>query len=350
MNKKKILFSGGGTGGSVTPLLALAEDLDKEKYEFLFVGTKDGIERDMVKKTNIRYRWIHSGKLRRYFSWQNFIDPFKIIIGFFESLALLTDEKPNLVISAGSFASVSIVWAAWLFNIPVIIHQMDIRPGLANKLMAGASKKITTVFEKSVADYGDKAEWVGNPIQLKIKNEELKIKKNFGLKENTPIVLVIGGGTGAVSLNNLIYKNLDELTKFCQIVHLTGKGKNDHKEKENYFAFDFLEQDKVYETMYISDLIITRAGLSTLSEISYFKKPAIIVPMPGTHQEDNANYFLKKGASVVLHEEKVENKEFVKSIEDVLKDKEMQKKLSENIGEIIKRGANKRITEIIEKL
>lgn len=349
---KKILLTGGGTGGSVTPLLAIYESLkEKDEHEFLFVGTKEGIEKEMVNKTNIKYKWIHAGKFRRYFSVQNLIDAIKIIVGFFESLVLLMDEKPNVVISAGSFVSVPLVWGAWLFNIPVLIHQMDVRPGLANKLMAPCARKITTVFEESVSDYGNKAEWVGNPFQLKAKNGELKdIYQKFNLKDRLPVVLVIGGGTGAVGLNNLVYESLDELIKFCQVIHMTGRGKNNNKEKENYFSFDFLEQNKVYEIMKASDLIITRAGLSTLFEIAYFKKPAIIIPMPDSHQEDNAKYFSKKEAGLVLNEKKINKEEFVKKIKDVLKNLSLQKKLSENIGKIVKRGANERIVEIIKKL
>ena len=347
---KKILLTGGGTGGSVTPLLAIAENLGRDDHEFLFVGTKNGVEKEMVKIANIKYKWIHAGKLRRYFSWDNFTDVIKIIVGFFESLTLLVDEKPDIIISAGSFASVPLVWGAWFFNIPILIHQMDIRPGLANRLMSPAAKKITTVFEKSVIDYGKKAEWTGNPVK-KIEKIEEDINKKFKLKKDLPVILIIGGGTGAVGLNNLVYGSLEELTKICQIVHSVGKGKIDENYKnENYHPFEYIEHDDLFKLLPIINLAVSRAGIGALIDIASFKKPIIIIPMPDSHQEDNADYFLEKGAAVVLDQNKIENKDFVKNIKNILEDKSLQEKLKTNIERIIKRGANERVIEIIETL
>jgi len=351
---KKMLFSGGGTGGSVAPLLALVNSLKKEgSYEFLFVGTKNGVEKEMVKSVGLKYKSITAGKLRRYFSLENFIDPFKILIGFFESLALLTDEKPDVIISAGSFVSVPLVWAGWLFNIPVLIHQQDARPGLANKLMAPCAKKITVTFKKSLADYGQKAAWVGNPIQLINNSRELskgEILKKFNLKDDMSTVLITGGGTGAAAINNLVYESLDELVKFCQIVHLTGKNKTKDVKKENYQQIELLEQNKMYEIMRVSDLVITRAGLSTLTEISYFSIPAMIIPMPESHQEDNAEIFSKKEAALVLDQRELNKEKFVSSVKNILKDKVLKEKLSKNISGVIKKGASEEIIKIIKDL
>jgi UDP-N-acetylglucosamine--N-acetylmuramyl-(pentapeptide) pyrophosphoryl-undecaprenol N-acetylglucosamine transferase len=352
--KKKILLTGGGTGGSVTPLLAVAESLGRDNYEFIFVGTRDGVERGMVKEADIRYKWIHAGKLRRYFSLQNFVDIIVILIGFFESLALLVDEKPKVMISAGSFVSVPLAWAAWFLNIPVLIHQMDIRPGLANRLMAPCARKITTVFEKSVDDYCKKAEWVGNPTQPSIVNlqgSDNEICKKFNLKQKLPIVLVVGGGTGAVGLNDLVYDSVSELVKFCQVVHSTGKGKIDRSCKcENYHAYEYIEHSDLLKLLPRASLVISRAGVGALMDIASSKRPAIIIPMPDSHQEDNANYFAKKEAGIVLDQEKVTKEEFITTVKDVVKSKEMQEKLSKNVEKVIKRRANDRILEIIKKL
>ena len=161
--KNKIMLTGGGTGGSVSPLLAVVDELKKQGdyYSFVWVGTKKGPEKFMVEREGIKFITIANGKLRRYFCLQNFIDPFKIIFGFFQSIKILNKERPKIVMSAGGFVSVPAVWAAGLLRIPVLIHQLDARPGLANKLMAPFASVVTTTFEKSVNDYGNKAEWIG---------------------------------------------------------------------------------------------------------------------------------------------------------------------------------------------
>lgn len=349
---KKILFSGGGTGGSVTPLLAMAESLKKEdSYEFLFVGTRTGVEKEMVKKAGIRYKSIQAGKWRRYFSFQNIIDLFKILIAFFESLALLTDERPNLIISAGSFVSVPLVWAGWLFNIPILIHQQDVRPGLANKLMAPCARTITTVFEKSVADYGKKAIWTGNPVEKRKEVKKEEAFKIFNLKENLPIVFIIGGGTGAAGINSLVYQSLPELAGICQIIHSVGKGKMDKSYKhENYYQAEFIPHDDVLKILPFVDLAVTRAGISTLTDISYFSVPAIIIPMPESHQGDNAKVFLEKEAAQVFSQKELDKEKFVSSIKNILEDENLKRKLKENMAKAIKRGANEKIVETIKDL
>ncbi|MBU4014724.1 glycosyltransferase, partial [Patescibacteria group bacterium] len=183
-NIKKILLTGGGTGGSVAPLLAISDVgcrmSDVGKFKFTWIGTRNGVEKQMVQKENIKFISIASGKFRRYFSIKNFIDLFKIIFAFFQSLAILIKEKPALVMSAGSFVSVPVVWAAWLLRVPVLIHQQDVRHGLANKLMAPFANVITVTFEKSLADYGKKAVWTGNPAQntKTRKHENTKTRKH----------------------------------------------------------------------------------------------------------------------------------------------------------------------------
>ena len=159
----KILLTGGGTGGSVAPLLAIAESLTMQ--DFLWLGTKSGPERKMVEEAGIKFKAISGGKLRRYFSFKNLGDIFKIKLGFFQSLFIMLKWRPNLVMSAGSFISVPVVYAAWLLRVPALIHQQDVKAGLANKLMAPFSKVITVAFEKSLADYGKKAIWIGNPVR-----------------------------------------------------------------------------------------------------------------------------------------------------------------------------------------
>ncbi|MDO9399132.1 MAG: undecaprenyldiphospho-muramoylpentapeptide beta-N-acetylglucosaminyltransferase, partial [bacterium] len=367
-NKKivKVLLTGGGTGGSVAPLLAVVDQLSITNYElrinntdekifceFLWIGTKDGPEREMIEKAGIKFRAITCGKLRRYFSWKNFIDIFKIKIGFWQSLFILLKWRPDLVISAGSFVSVPAVWAAWFLGAKVLVHQQDIRSGLANKLMAPLAKVITVVFEKSLKDYGKKAVWIGNPIRsqkLKVKSQKYE---KYNLNKNLPIVLILGGGTGAMAINKLVWESLSELTKFCQIIHLTGKNKvitNYELQITNYIKYEFLDVEQMAEVYNLADIVVSRCGLGVLSELSYLGKPTILIPLPDSHQEDNADIFIKAQAAIVLKQKELTSKKLINEIEKLIKNKELQEKLSKNIKLVMKQGANEAMIKIIKEI
>jgi len=374
-NGVKILLTGGGTGGSVSPLLAVVEELTSpqpspskgegairrgEKYEFLWVGTKSGPEREMVERTGIKFIAMPAGKLRRYFSLKNFLDPFKIIVAFFKSFFIILKWRPDLVMTAGSFVSVPVIWAAWILRVPILVHQQDARPGLANKLMAPFARVITITFSESLPVYGKKAVWTGNPIQLSINNYQLSIEeiyKKFDFKKDLPIVLIVGGGTGAMEINKLVWESLDELTKFCQIVHVTGKGKevselsSEASELSSYYkSFEFLEHEKVMEIMKAADLVVSRAGLGFLTEISYLAKPAILIPIPSSHQEDNAQVFAKNEAAIVLDQKKLTNQDFTNKIKELLADDVLRNMLRNKVGEVMKKGANEEIARIVERI
>ncbi|MDD5527389.1 MAG: undecaprenyldiphospho-muramoylpentapeptide beta-N-acetylglucosaminyltransferase [Patescibacteria group bacterium] len=358
-NHKKIILTGGGTAGSVSPLLAIAEDLraqsafakaaaDKGGFDFLFLGTKEGIEKQMVKEAGLPYRAILAGKLRRYFDWRNFLDVAKIKLAFWQSFFILLKVKPDLVMSAGSFVAVPVVWAAWILRIPIIIHQMDVRPGLANRLMAPFARVITVTFEKSLADYGKKAVWTGNPTQLKIKNEKLKISEKFNLKNDLPVVFVVGGGTGAEGINRLVEAGLENLVTFCQIIHSTGKGKMITKRHENYHPYEFLNSEEMAEALSAADLVVCRAGIGTLAELSSAGKPAIVIPMPDSHQEDNAALLVEKNAAVVLNQKILTGDSFVAAIKFLLDNAGEREALGKNIKALFKEGANEAIIKILK--
>ncbi|MBU0646955.1 undecaprenyldiphospho-muramoylpentapeptide beta-N-acetylglucosaminyltransferase [Patescibacteria group bacterium] len=372
-NKKiiKLLLTGGGTGGSVAPLLAVANQLsitnyqlrinknaDKEiLYKFLWIGTKNGPEREMVEKAGIKFKTIICGKLRRYFSWQNFIDIFKIKIGFWQSFFVLLKWRPDLVIAAGSFVSVPVVWAAWILHIPILIHQQDIRPGLANKLMALFAKVITVTFEKSLEDYGKKAVWIGNPIrrQLTVSNCKLQINnyRQYNLNKDLLVVLIVGGGTGAEAINNLILQSLDELTKFCQVIHLTGINKINTKYKiqnTNYSNYEFLDVEQMAEVYNLADIVVSRCGLGVLTELSYLGKPTILIPMPDSHQEDNAAIFEEAQATIILKQKELTSEKLISEIKKLVINKKLQEKLSQNIKLVMKQGANEAMVKIIERI
>ena len=299
--KKRILLTGGGTGGSVAPLLAIIDEFRSngliDKYEFYWIGTKNGPERLMVEEKGIEFNYIPSGKWRRYFSFKNVLDIFRIICGFCVSFKFLFKLKPDLIITAGSFVSVPIVWVGWLFKIPVLVHQQDIKAGLANKMMSPFAKVISVTFKQSLDDFGSKAVWIGNPVRNEIRymeNSAKSIFEEFNLDEQKPVVFIMGGGTGAEGINKLTVKSLDKLTKFCQVFHITGKKKGINFEDlnfANYNHFPFLPINKFAKILQISDVVVSRCGLSALTELSYSRKPCILIPMPNSHQEDNAKVF-----------------------------------------------------------
>lgn len=353
-SNKRILLTGGGTGGSVSPLLAVAKELRDERsgYDLLWVGTKKGVEEKMVKKEGIEFFSVPAGKLRRYFDLRNFIDPFKIGAGFVCSLVLMLKRRPDLIISAGSFVSVPVVWSGWLLRVPALIHQQDVRPGLANKLMAPFARRITVTFQKSLDDYGKKAIWTGNPAA-----EPSSDGGEGGLPEFTdarPVVLVVGGGTGARALNRLTRKNISELTRFCTVIHITGgkeEGEDVYSGKEQgYFKYQFLERSLMLKAIQRSDIVVSRAGLGLLTEISYFAKPCVLIPMPDSHQEDNARLFEENGAAIVLNQREISTTEFTDRLKRLLNDKRLLDQLSRNAAKMMRRDGSKRVVRAVKEI
>lgn len=357
-NKKKtkrILLTGGGTGGSVSPLLAVAEELQKKSdgYEFFWVGTKGGVEESMVTEEGMEFYSIPAGKLRRYFDLKNFWDLWKIVAGFFSSLFIVLRHRPSLVVTAGSFVSVPVIWAAWLMRVPTLIHQQDVRPGLANKLMAPFATKITVTFQKSLYDYGNKAVWTGNPVVEK--PERADSERLPESQEEEPVVLIVGGGTGSLALNQLVEQSKKELLGECRLIHITGKNKQEEKEltvseRKRYYSYQFLDHPQMLEAIYRADIVVSRSGLGLLTEISHFAKPSILVPMPDSHQEDNAQLFEENNAAAVLDQKKLTPEIFTDKIKELLQDKDLRSKLAENAGRMMKRGGTDNVTKIIIQL
>lgn len=350
-NNKKILLTGGGTAGSVSPLLAFYNEL-KNDYDFLWIGTDHGPEREMVQNEGISFKAISSGKLRRYFSIQNFFDIFIIIFAFFESLFVIIKSKPDLVMSAGSFVSVPVVWAARILGKKIIIHQQDVRPGLANKLMAPFTDIITVTFEKSLNDYGKKAVVTGNPVRkLEVKNEKLEIIRKWNLKADMPVLMVMGGGTGATAINNIVKDSLFDLGNFCQIIHITGKNKNEYISRgKNYHSFEFLNREEMAEAYAVSDAIVSRSGMSSLTEIFSLEKIAILIPMPDSHQEDNAKVFELGKAALVLNEKDLTKEIFVSSVKKIITDDSTRSLLRGNLKNIMTCCANKNMANVIRQI
>jgi len=350
----RIVLSGGGTGGSVMPLLAVAEEIKKQEpsAEFLFVGTRKGVpEKELVQNVGMTYRAIFSGKLRRYFSLKNLVDPFLILFGFFQSVFLILKFRPQAILSAGGFVAVPLSLAGWLLGVPIFIHQQDIVPGLANRIIVPLARRITVSFSVSMENFEKKKTVLtGNPVRPEIfqgkKEEAVKI---FGLEENVPVLLVKGGSTGAKDLNELIFKIIPQLTNFCQIIHLTGPGKmiiGEKADQTRHHQAEFLikEMADVYQ---VADLVVCRAGLGTLTELSILRKPIILVPIPDSHQEVNAEYFQKEADVIVLSQKTLTPEILLEEIRNLIQSPDDLKQKGEKIFFLARPQAAEEISQVI---
>lgn len=355
-----IIFSGGGTLGPVTPLLAIHETLlgvFEHGYEPLWVGTKKGVERELVDEYAIPYISITSGKLRRYISFWNIVDLIKLVIGFFQSIILLLKYEPKLCISAGGYVSVPLHWAAWFLGIPTWIHQQDVQISLANKLMKIPATRITTVLEDQVSLFPKhKTTWLGNPVREEIiSGSQARAAELFNLKPGIPVVLVTGGGTGSQRLNHLIAEAVPSLKGVCQIIHLTGKERSAEMALraqnifgEYYHVRDFVtsEMKDVYAA---ATIVVCRGGFGTLSELGALKKTAVVVPKPG-HQEENVRFFHDRGAIMYVDETRADGNFMARLIKDLLADKNKRIELAGQLRLILPPAEPEKIAEIVEAM
>ena len=347
---KIIVLTGGGTGGHVMPALALVEDLKKNKFEINYIGSKNGIERDLVK--DIAYYPISTGKLRRYLDIKNFTDMFRTAKGVKDALKVLRKLKPDVIFSKGGFVTVPVVLAAAVLRIPIVLHESDMTPGLANKIAMPFAKYICTTYPETLNHIAKKRGiFTGGPIRAQLllgnKNNAAKL---LGFSELKSVLLVICGSQGSVVINNAIYSHLSELLKNFNIVHICGKGNINQQlvDKEGYKQFEFLKEE-LADIYSISDIIVSRAGSNTLSEILALKKPSLLIPLSMAASRGdqilNAQSFKKRGYSLVLDEQQLKEDIFVKKIEELYENKEQYIKTmekSENIDSI------KKIIDVIE--
>ena len=295
----RVLFTGGGSGGPTLPLLALAEEISKRKLNshFLFLGSKNGPERKMVEQTGIPFVAIPSGKLRRYWSWKNFFDPLFILGGGIMGFVLLLIFRPQIIVSAGSFVSVPVAYAAWILRIPHVILQMDVRPGLANRLMAPVSKALVAYFDQTANHFPSISlkRTIGPVVRQEFFSANAKsANQRFGLHPERPLILITGGGQGAVGLNRAVLPLLKHLLKNFQVVHLTGyeSGNNLGQKTLAISHLDYHQLEVVHEGMgdllAKSEIVLTRAGMGILGELAVLQKDTVLIPLPGTHQQENA--------------------------------------------------------------
>lgn len=352
MAKYKIIMTGGGSAGHVTPNLALIPKLKEEGFEIIYIGSKEGIERKIMKDAGIPYFPIESGKLRRYFDLKNFSDPFKVIKGISEARKIIKKEQPNIVFSKGGFVSVPVVIAAKLNNVPVIAHECDMTPGLANKLSTPFCNKICVTFPETLKYIkGTKGVLTGLPIREELfKGDKDKGYRICNFEHKKPILFIIGGSLGSVVINNTVRASLSELLKQYNIIHICGKGNLDKslENLEGYRQFEYVSED-LKHLMKISDYFISRAGANTIFELLALKKPHILIPLSQKASRGdqilNANSFEKSGYSLVIKEEELNKEILIKKLKELENNREkfiesMEDsegvKAVENIVELIK--------------
>jgi UDP-N-acetylglucosamine--N-acetylmuramyl-(pentapeptide) pyrophosphoryl-undecaprenol N-acetylglucosamine transferase len=354
----KILFSGGGTLGPVAPLLAIAEIYKKHnsQVEFIWVGTKNGPEKELVVALGDPFFTIISGKLRRYNSLWNFFDIFKIIFGFFQSLVLLWHEKPSLLITAGGFVSVPLHFAAFTLGIPAWVHQQDFQSGLANKLMSYTAKKITTALRETEKYFPEKkTEWIGNPVRDLTVANAIDSRRGFDIPEGAPVILAMGGGTGSDSINKLILQALPAWPREYHIIHLVGKSRSRELQENavkvfpNYHVYQFLKED-MKDAYAIADLVIARAGFATITELAALGKPAILLPMSRTHQEVNTKLLSDHQAAIVMDERTADGLKLARTVIDLVASPETLKYLGERLHTILPSAKPQKVIDIIEQL
>ena len=318
---KKIVLTGGGTAGHVTPNLALLPYLKEKGCTINYIGSYEGIEKGLIETAGIPYHGISSGKLRRYFDIKNFSDPLKVMKGFFEARKLLKKLKPDIVFSKGGFVSVPVVLAAKTRRIPCIIHESDITPGLANRICIPLAKKVCANFPETMKYLPeDKAILTGTPIREELfKGSKIAGLDFCGFTANKPVIMVVGGSTGAVALNEAVRDLLPTLLRDYQIIHLCGKGKavQEHENCKGYRQFEYVSKE-MKDLFAAADLVISRAGANSICELLALRKPHILIPLSAAASRGdqilNAESFEHQGFSYVLKEEDLTNDTLLRAI------------------------------------
>lgn len=319
---KRIILTGGGTAGHVTPNIALLPRLRELNYDIHYIGSYQGIEKELIEQFGIPYHGISSGKLRRYFSLKNFTDPFRIIKGLAEADKLIKTLQPDVIFSKGGFVSVPVVMAGKRRHVPTIIHESDMTPGLANKLSIPSATKVCCNFPETLEHLPkDKAVLTGSPIRQELLSGNKIAALDFcGLTSEKPVILIIGGSLGSVAVNNAVRAILPELLKDFQVIHLCGKGKRDEslQNVNGYVQFEYV-QSELKDIFALTDLIISRAGANAICEIAALRKPNLLIPLSASASRGdqilNARSFERQGFSVVIEEEELTNEKLLSSIQ-----------------------------------
>ena len=318
---KRILLTGGGTAGHVTPNIALLPRLRELGYEISYMGSYEGIEKKLIEEFEVPYYGISSGKLRRYFDPKNFSDPFKVIKGYGEACRIIKQLKPDVLFSKGGFVSVPVVLAARRYKVPTIIHESDMTPGLANKICIPSAARICCNFPETL-DYLPKGKAVltGSPIRQELlQGNRLSALQFTGLSANKPVIMVMGGSLGAAAINDVVRRILPQLLQDFQIIHLCGKGKLDAslEHTAGYVQYEYIKGE-LKDLFALCDVVISRAGANAICELLALRKPSLLIPLSAAASRGdqilNARSFEKQGFSMVMEEEEITDEKLLAAV------------------------------------
>lgn len=308
---RRIVLTGGGTGGHVTPHLALLPQLLARGYDVHFIGTGKGMERELMSCPQVTYHVVSSGKLRRYFDWRNFTDPFRVLAGIVQSAALIRVLRPDVCFSKGGFVSVPVVIGSWMLRVPVLCHESDLTPGLANRICACFSRRVATSFPDCARMLGKKGVHTGTPLRPDLFSGNRKRGLSLaGFDGSKPVLLMMGGSQGAKSVNAALRGALDAITQDMDVLHLCGEGNLDASlsGRQGYFQAEFL-RGSLPDALACADLVLSRAGSNALSEFEALRIPMLLVPLPHSasrgDQIENAERFRQRGLAHVLPQEEL---------------------------------------------
>lgn len=327
LNKsKKIVLTGGGSAGHVTPNLALIKKFQQHSWEINYIGSQTGIEKELIQTINIPYHSIATGKLRRYFSWQNFLDPFKILLGIVQATMLIRKLNPDVMFSKGGFVAFPVVLAAWLNRVPTIIHEADLSIGLANKLCLPFATKICVAFPETSNQIKNstKAVITGIPIREDFFHGNAEQGRNIcGFAADKKIILIFGGSLGADQINKVVRQLIPDILEQFQIAHVCGRGKIDAScNYPGYQQFDFLNEEFPH-VLAAADLVISRSGANSIYELLALRKPNILIPLAKTSSRGdqilNAKYCVERGVSEMILQEQLTPKLLLEKIRKIIK-------------------------------
>lgn len=348
-----LILTGGGTAGHVTPNLAVIERLQGQNVRIEYIGSKFGVEKSLIERISMPYHAISTGKLRRYLSFKNITDPLRIIYGIWQSFWLLRKLKADIVFSKGGFVAFPVVFSAWLNRIPVIAHESDRTPGLANRLSLPFVTTLCMTFPPDASWRGalEKIKVTGSPIRRALfEGERAQGLSHCGFSGKKPCLMVIGGGQGADIINRHVREALDILTNSYDVIHLCGRKKIEKKlwGKPGYVQFEYVNED-LPDLYAASDIVISRAGSNSLYEILALQKPHVLIPLSRKasrgDQLDNAAYFEKLGVSIVLQEDCLSRETLISAIQQV---EENKLSILNRIQTLNIQSATTIITEIID--
>ena len=322
--KQKIFLTGGGTAGHVTPNLALIPGLIAEGYRVEYVGSKNGIERRLIEPLDIPYHALAAGKLRRYFDWQNFTDVLRVISGFLQALGLMISNRPDLLFSKGGFVATPVVWAAWLLRVPVIIHESDMTPGLANRLSMPFARRICYSFPETASHLpAHKAVLTGIPVREELlQGDADQARQWLNFYEDKPLLLVVGGSLGSQVINKAVRDVLEDLLVDFNVVHICGAGQTEEllARYGGYRQYEYLDE-QLKHLFALTDIVISRAGATMLFELLALRKPHLLVPLSRRASRGdqilNAQSFEQQGFSMVLQEESLNGKQLLGNVKQL---------------------------------